>query len=127
MNERIGPHYQRDKLRFLINRTRIYQFFIHSLDYFVPNYNCLLLPINRVKVFPETDCTRFVTISLTEKHELNTAEDPCEAIKEYNFTLCIKESIASEAGCDGKQNCGTGEQYRSDLQKANSLFIYLFI
>ena len=113
INERIGPIFQRDILRFIINdTTRTYEFYIHSLDYFIPNWNPLILPINRFKVFPETDCTSFVTISLTEKYELNTADDPCEGRKEYNFTQCIQQSIARQTGCGGKEACVTGEQYR---------------
>ena len=113
MNYRIGPHYQRDILRFLINNvTRIYEFYIHDLDYFIPNYHPLILPINRFKVFPKTDCTGFVSISLTETHELNTSHDPCDESKDYNFSKCIKQSIASQAGCEGKESSVTGEQYR---------------
>ena len=113
INELIGPLYQRDILRFVINNTtRIYELFIHSSDFFIPNWNRLIMPINRFKVFPKTDCSGFVTISLIEKHELNTVQDPCEESKEYNFTRCIQQSIATQAGCDGKESCVTGEQFR---------------
>ena len=113
MNDRISPLYQRDMLHFFINNTTmIYEFLIHDLDYFIPNWNRLVLPINRFKVFPKTECTGFVSISLTEKHELSTAHDPCDERKNYNFRQCIKESIASHVGCEGKESCVTGEQYR---------------
>ena len=113
INERIGPIFQRDILRFIVNnRTRIYEFYIHSSDYFTPNRNPLFMPINRFKVFPKTDCPSFVPISLIEKHELNTVHDPCEDSKEYNFTCCIELSIASQAGCDAKESCVSEEHYR---------------
>ena len=113
MNERIGPLHQKDILNFVINNTtRMYEFYIHSLDYFTPNRNRLIMPINRFKVFPKTDCPSFLSISLIEKHELNTVHDPCEESKEYNFTRCIEQSIASQAGCDGKEFCESAEHYR---------------
>ena len=113
MNERIGPLYHKDALNFIINNTtRIYEFYIHSLDFFIPNRNPLFMPVNRFKVFPKTDCRSFLPIYLIEKHELNTVADPCEDSKEYNFTHCIEQSIASQAGCDGKEACVAGEQYR---------------
>ena len=114
MNERIGPLYHKDALNFIINNTtRIYEFYIHSLDFFIPNRNPIFMPVNRFKMFPKTDCRSFLSISMIEKHELNTVADPCENSKEYNFTRCIEQSIASQAGCDGKEACESGEQYRS--------------
>ena len=113
MDDRIGSDYLRDIIRFIINKkTRVYDFYIHDEDYFFPNLNHHLLPINRMKVFPRTDCGGVVSISLSEKHELNTPEDPCKESKEYNFRQCVEQSVARRAGCQNKQACVSAEQYR---------------
>ena len=112
MNYTLGPVYKDDMITVLINKSLEYEFFIHSLDYFIPNYNSLIIPSNRFKVFPARDCSSFVSISLVEKHELNTAEDPCVENTQYKFSQCVKESVARQAGCAGQQVCQTNQQYR---------------
>ena len=98
MDEKISPNDTTDWLNFVVNKDMNYEFFVHSYDYFIPNYNPLLLPINRFKVFGDQDCNSFVTISLVEKYELSTADDPCEASPDYSYSQCVKESVYKQVG-----------------------------
>ena len=117
LNQKIGTDFMRDELFFLLNRSLVYIFYIHSADYFVMNYLPLALPILRAKVFPNKDCRSYFTLTLTNQTELNLASDPCVEDEDYSFTRCIEEKLAARIGCgleDGRgSRCKTSEQYRS--------------
>ena len=53
----------------------------------------MLVIVMFVKFFPSKDCNGYFTLALTERHELNTAMDPCQVKKfcsdtEVNFSNC---------------------------------------
>ena len=72
----IGSDTTTDELYIFLNLTMDYIFYIHSNIYYVQNYVPSLIPINRFKVFSDA-CSSYFQLTLTEKVEINTAEDPC--------------------------------------------------
>ena len=127
LNQKIGTDFMTDELFFLLNRSLVYIFYIHSLDYFVMNYLPLALPILRAKVFPDQDCRSYFTLTLTDQTELNLASDPCMEDEDYSFTRCIEENLATRVGCsleDGRgSRCKTSEQYRSLHRQSSKLAV----
>ena len=82
-----------DELEFFLNQSMVYKAYIHSASFFLQNVFSDL-PTNGLKVIPPKDCKSYFRLTLTEQHQLNTAEDPCEAEVGYSFTRCVEQSIA---------------------------------
>ena len=72
----------------------------------------------------------YYQIGLTEVHELNLPNDPCNDDADYNFNACIKESFSARVGCKTKWDyiglkdlppCKNISQYRCNMfQKTTS-------
>ena len=73
--------------------------FLHDPRYFLLSINPLALPINRQILDDELSGRFYFSLALTERVEYNTLDDPCVEDTSYNFTTCIKESLAAKAGC----------------------------
>ena len=57
---RVDFDFNKDELLFYLNKSLDYIFYIHDPDYFVENFIPRTLPISYLKVFPITDCNKYV-------------------------------------------------------------------
>ena len=118
---KIGPNAGKDQLLLILNCTFIYDIYIHQKNFFVMNYNQLSLPFIHKKMIPQRSDNLFYKMSATEHIELNVPEDPCEEDEEYEFTVCVKNSLARKFGCrpswdvwgdQGRNVCTEVDQHR---------------
>ena len=95
--------------------------FSNIKDTIIINENQWGIPLSTVRVNPNTSVDSFYEISVTEHVELNLPTDPCEEDANYEFRVCVKESLAKKIGCrpswdrwsDQTRNiCTTIEQHR---------------
>ena len=76
----------------LFNQTFLQKFFII-------NDNQWGIPATRIKVVANETVDSYYRISVTEHIELNLPNDPCEENQNYDFRVCVKESLAAKIGC----------------------------
>lgn len=79
-----------------------YYLFLHDPDFFFPTINPRTLPLNLIMVNPqELGNTSYLTLTIEviQKQNLNRAEVPCNHSPGYNFTACIKRSLARMVNC----------------------------
>ena len=107
LNGKIGPS---DEIFFHLNRSMLYAFYIHGPDFFIQNYNPLAMPNNYGKLFPSKDCNGYFTLALTERHELDTPEDPCQESLDYSFSACVSRTVSQKVGCGLEGGVGTGQR-----------------
>ena len=88
----------------------LYAFYIHGPDFFIQNYNPLAMPNNYGKLFPSKDCNGYFTLALTERHELDTREDPCQESLDYSFSACVSRTVSQKVGCGLEGGVGTGQR-----------------
>ena len=98
---RIGPEYQKDQLIILLDKGYIYDIFVHEKKFFILNDNQYTLPSTYVKLVPNysKQVKIYYQISATQHLEMNVPDDPCEEEDQYNFRVCVKESLARRVGC----------------------------
>ena len=121
VQERIGPDDSTDQLYVLMDKSHIYNIFIHDPNYFIVNENPAGLPSTMLKLNPNSSGNYYYRISLTEVEELDLPEDPCNVDPDYNFRACVKQSLSSQVGCrtkwdswsqEGMELCSQMEQFR---------------
>ena len=98
---RIGPVDDEDQLIIVLDNNYCYDIFVHEKNFFILNDNRCTLPINYVKVTPNTSkqFKVYYKISATRHIEMNIPEDPCVEDEHYDFGVCVKESLARQIGC----------------------------
>ena len=117
----MGPNPSSDQLFVLLDHAFTYIIQVHDKNFFIINENQWGIPLSTVRVNPNTSVDSFYEISVTEHVELNLPSDPCEEDANYEFRVCVKESLAKKIGCrpswdrwsDQTRNiCTTIEQHR---------------
>ena len=126
VQKRIGPDDSTDQFYILLNKSLIYNIFIHDPNYFIVNENPAGLPSIMLKFNPNNSGGNYYyRISLTEVEELDLPEDPCNADPDYNFQACVKQSLSSQVGCrtkwdtwsqTGMELCNQLDQFRYNLK-----------
>ena len=98
---RIGPVDDNDQLIILLSTEFCYDIFVHDKNYFILNDNRCTLPTYYIKLIPDASNSYkiYYKISATQHIEKNVPEDPCVENEDYNFTVCVKESLARKIGC----------------------------
>ena len=112
---RIGPEYQKDQLIILLDNGYIYDIFIHEKKFFILNDNQYTLPSIYVKLVPNNSnkVKIYYEISATQHLEMNVPDDPCEEEDQYNFRVCVKESLARRVGCRPSWDVWTDQTTRN--------------
>ena len=98
---RIGPEYHKDQLVILLDDGYMYDIFVHERKFFIWNDNHGALPSIYVKLLPNdsNEVKIYYKISATQHLEMNVPDDPCIEEDQYNFHVCVKESLARRVGC----------------------------
>ena len=98
---RIGPEDDKDQLFILLDNKYFYDIFVHVKDFFILNDNRCTLPAIYIKIIPDASNRYkiYYKISATQHMEMNVPEDPCVEDDQYNFGVCVKESLARRVGC----------------------------
>ena len=98
---KIGPEDDKDQLIILLDNNYCYDIFVHEKNFFILNDNRCALPSNYYKLIPDASNHSKVVykISVTQHIELNVPEDPCMEDDQYDFGVCVKESLARQVGC----------------------------
>ena len=98
---RIGPIDDNDQLIILLSKNFSYDIFVHEKNFFILNDNRCSLPSIYVKITPDATNTHkvYYKMSATQHLEKNVPEDPCVEDEDYNFSVCVKESLARQVGC----------------------------
>ena len=120
---KIGPVDDNDQLIILLSTEFCYDIFVHDKNYFILNDNRCTLPTYYIKLIPDASNNSkiYYKISATQHIEKNLPEDPCVENEDYNFTVCVKESLARKIGCRPSWDvwshqsipiCTTMEQHR---------------
>ena len=102
VQKRIGPDDSTDQFYIILDKSLIYNIFIHDPDHFIVNENPAGLPSIMLKLNPNSSGNYYYRISLTEVEELDLPEDPCNGDPGYNFQACVKRSLSSQVGCKTK-------------------------
>ena len=136
-DQKIGTNYSNDVIAFKKHRVAIAEVFIHDPEYFVMTFNLAAIP--HIKYDLGNDVNSFglqskkdtiLIISVTQHMNLNKPERPCKS-SSYDFTLCVKTSIASKIGCKPSwdviisnrlANCETMEQLKHYEAYFDSLY-----
>ena len=98
----IGPDYHKDQLIILLDKNFEYDIFVHNKNYFILKDEITgTLPATYIKLVPDSSNNYkfFYLITSTEHKEKNVPEDPCVEDENYNFAVCVKESLARKVGC----------------------------
>ena len=121
VQKRIGPDDSTDQVYILMDKSHIYNIFIHDPNYFIVNENPAGLPSVMLKLNPNSSGNYYYRIALTEVEELDLPQDPCNVDPNYIFRACVKESLSRKVGCkskwdrwsqDGMELCSQMEQFR---------------
>jgi hypothetical protein len=81
-----------DQLSLFLNKTLLYNIYIHDPDYFLVNYNPVGLPSLYLTINPTKSFNFYETMVMTEHHEMNLPSDPCVEDTSYNFQASIHPS-----------------------------------
>ena len=97
----IGPDAKEEQLIIQLDNINTYEIFVHETNFFILNENCCVLPSTYVRLIPNVSNSSnvYYRISATQHQELNRPKDPCVEDEQYNFSVCVKESLARKVGC----------------------------
>ena len=96
---RMGPNPSLEQLFVLLDHAFTYIIQVHDKNFFIINENQWGIPMSTVRKNPNKSVDSFYEISVTEHVELNLPSDPCEEDENYEFRVCVKESLAKKIGC----------------------------
>ena len=99
VQRRIGPDDSVDQIYILLDKSHIYNIFVHDPAYFIVNENPAGLPSVMLKLNPNTSGNYYYRISLTEVEKLDLPQDRCNVDPDFNFQACVKQSISKRVGC----------------------------
>ena len=145
VEDRIGPDYRKDQLFVELYRNNDkYEIFVHDPRFFTLSWISVAFPFLYQTVVVNRIESHFYEMVLTEVHELDLAQDPCNEDKKYifqvfillsvmsklsRFQACVSKSITTILGCKLKweplafdislPNCTTVAQFRYILDCPN--------
>ena len=92
---------EEDSLMFNLNKDLDYNWFIHTLDFFMITWNPLTLPTiqGELEYGKQLDSHRYLYLRAVRQERLNRAEQPCNPDPGYSFSSCIKSSVSAKVGC----------------------------
>ena len=91
---KLTPNFFKDQLMLELNKSLIYNIYIHDKDFFIVNENPYGLPMPLIKLNPTTDPNPYYyQLVLTEHEELNVPADPCTPELGYNFQVFSISSL----------------------------------
>ena len=90
---KIGPDYRTDQIFVVLEKHFSVRIFIHDPSFFITTENPSY-PFNFLKIDnPKTIQSHYYRLALTEYHELDVRDDPCDSDLDYNFKVCLRISI----------------------------------
>ena len=79
-----------------------YFIFLHNPDFFLVTLNPLTVPVKYMPVNPQdltnTSCLG-LTLEAVQRHNLDRDGAQCNSSPDYNFTACVKKSLARIVNC----------------------------
>ena len=90
---------QTDIMFFTAYRNFTFSIFVHDTNFFVVNVNPLGPPMSFWQFKGQSTPSHYQEITLTKHKKLNLGHRPCEELKDYSFTICVKESLSQQVGC----------------------------
>ena len=96
---RIGPDYMKDEIILLLDPNLIYSVILHDKRFFLMSENPYGIPSIYIKIDPSSTFGPLYTIDVTRHKNLNVSDSQCEENSEYDFSLCVKESLSRKIGC----------------------------
>ena len=96
LNSTIGTDGSEDQVFLLLFPNFVYTIFIHDPDYFLYSNNPVALPTIMTQFDTRTTLSQYYRLDLTEVHELNLPEDPCDTGMKTGFHTCVRRSISDQ-------------------------------
>ena len=96
LNSTIGTDGSEDQIFLVLYPDFVYTIFIHDPDYFLYSSNPVALPTIMTQFDTRTTLSQYYRLDLTEVHELNLPEDPCNANIKTGFHTCVRRSISDQ-------------------------------
>ena len=92
---------EEDSILFNLNKSLNYNWWIHSLDFFMLTWNPLTLPTiqEQLEYGKLLDSHRYLYLRAVRQERLNRVEQPCNPEPGYSFSSCIKSSVSTKVGC----------------------------
>ena len=118
-----------DVMFFTAHRNFTFSVFVHDINFFVANVNPLGPPMSFWQFKGQSMTSHYQEITLTKYKKLNLDNRPCEEMKDYSFTVCVKEKLSQQVGCrlpwdrwsqQGREVC-TGESQIKMFEQLNWL------
>ena len=89
-----------DVMLFSAHKNFTFQVFVHDINFFVPNINPLGPPMSFWQFKGQSImANHYQEFTLTKVKKLNLDHRPCEERTDYSFTICVKESLSQQVGC----------------------------
>ena len=98
LNSTIGTDGSKDQIFLLLFPNFVYTIFIHDPDYFLYSNNPVALPTIMTQFDTRTTLSQYYRLDLTEVHELDLPEDPCDADMKTGFHTSVRRSISDQVG-----------------------------
>ena len=98
-DRRIGPDYKKDEIILILDPNLMYSVILHDKKFFLMSENPYGIPSIYIKIDPSGTFGPLYTIDVTLHKNLNVPDSPCEEDSEYDFSLCVKESLSKKIGC----------------------------
>ena len=102
INHNINPEAATSQFLISFKKRNNYALHIHDRKYFLLNDNPYGLPSILKKLDPNKTSSLYYRLALIERHELDVPHDPCEMTPGYDFSACVKETLAERVGCRTK-------------------------
>ena len=96
LNSTIETDGNDDQLFLVLFPNFVYSIFIHDPDYFLYSTNPVALPTLMTQFDTRTALSQYYRLDLTEVHELNHPEDPCDTDTKKGFNRCISRSVSAQ-------------------------------
>ena len=94
LNSTIGTDGSNDQLFLLLYPNLVYTIYLHDPDYFLYSTNPVSLPTIMTQFDTRATLSQYYRLDLTEVHELDVPEDPCEPKTEFH--TCIRRSVSDQ-------------------------------
>ena len=92
----IGSDDDEDQLYIVLYPQFVYQIFVHDPEFFIYNENPTTIPQMNKYFDAKNTKSHYYRLDLTEMHELDIPNDPCNPNSDYNFHECVKASVAKQ-------------------------------
>ena len=99
ISRKIGSDDSVDQLFFIMKHGFKYQIYVHDKKYFVQNYNPFGPPTLFRRFNANSTLNYYHSLGMIEHRKLNLQRSPCEEDTNYNFNVCIKQSLSRMFGC----------------------------